>query len=117
MTKLKFSILKQGLLKNFLGMEIERNDSAISVSERKYTLDLLMETVMMGSKQANTPMDSNVKLEIKNDEDPVDKGRYQRLVGKLIYLSHTLHAITFSELCESIYALSIQQSHEGSLPH
>ena len=34
-------------------------------------------------------MDSNVKLKIKNDEDLVDKGRYQRLVGKLIYLSHT----------------------------
>ena len=34
-------------------------------------------------------MDPSNKLEDKEDDKPVDIGRYQQLVGKLIYLSHT----------------------------
>ncbi|XP_073313436.1 secreted RxLR effector protein 161-like [Primulina huaijiensis] len=40
-------------------------------------------------------MDPNIKIGIKKDSPPVDKGRYQRLVGKLIYLSHTRPDIGF----------------------
>ena len=46
----EFDIKDLGNLRYFLGMEIARNDSAISVSQRKYILDLLKETEMMGSK-------------------------------------------------------------------
>ncbi|KAL6347322.1 hypothetical protein AAG906_016750 [Vitis piasezkii] len=41
-------------------------------------------------------MDTTVKLEESDGSAPVDKGRYQRLVGKLIYLSHTRPDIGFS---------------------
>lgn len=44
----------------------------------------------------DTPMDANVKLEAKYDSPLVDRGRYQRLVGKLIYLSHTHPDIGFA---------------------
>ena len=91
-------------------MEITRNDSAISVSQRKYTLDLSKEIGMMGSKLDDTRMDSNVKLKIKNDEDLVDKGRYQRLVGKLIYLSHTRPDKTFVVSCVSQFMHSPSES-------
>ena len=40
-------------------------------------------------------MDTTVKLGEKDGSSPVDKGRYQRLVGKLIYLSHTRPDISF----------------------
>ena len=65
----------------------------------------------MGSTPTDTPMDSNVKLEIKNDEDLVDKGRYQRLVGKFIYLSHTQPDITFVVSCVSQFMHSPSESH------
>ena len=92
----EFEIKDLGNLKYFLGMEVARTRKGISVSQRKYVLDLLNETGMMGCKPAETPMDSTVKLGIKEDSAPVDKGRYQRLVGKLIYLSHTRPDIGFS---------------------
>lgn len=41
-------------------------------------------------------MDATVKLGSKENGTPVDKGRYQRLVGKLIYLSHTRPDISFA---------------------
>ena len=50
---------------------------------------------MSGCKPADTPMDQSAKLWEKGDT-PVDTGRYQRLVGKLIYLAHTRPDIAFS---------------------
>lgn len=77
-------------------MEFARSNKGISVSQRKYILDLLAETGMLGCKPAKTPMDSTIKLGVNPDSAPVDKGRYQRLVGKLIYVSHTRPNINFS---------------------
>ncbi|RVW27735.1 Retrovirus-related Pol polyprotein from transposon RE2 [Vitis vinifera] len=85
----EFEIKDLGNLKYFLRMEIARSKKGIAVSQRKYVLDLLNKTGMLGCKPAETPMDTTVKLEESDGSAPVDKGRYQRLVGKLIYLSHT----------------------------
>ncbi|RVW64572.1 Retrovirus-related Pol polyprotein from transposon TNT 1-94 [Vitis vinifera] len=92
----EFEIKDLGNLKYFLEMEIARSKKGIAVSQRKYVLDLLNETGMLGCKPAETPMDTTVKLEESDGSAPVDKGRYQRLVGKLIYLSHTRPDIGFS---------------------
>ncbi|RVW73200.1 Retrovirus-related Pol polyprotein from transposon RE1 [Vitis vinifera] len=92
----EFEIKDLGNLKYFLGMEIARSKKGIAVSQRKYVMDLLNETGMLGCKPAKTPMDTTVKLEESDGSAPVDKGRYQRLVGKLIYLSHTRPDIGFS---------------------
>ena len=78
-----------GNLKHFLCMEVARSRESISVSQRKYTLDLLAETGMMGCCFADMPIKFNVKLGNSSDRIPVDKEKYQCLVGKLIYLSHT----------------------------
>lgn len=67
-------------------MEVARSRKRIVVSQRKYTLDFLKETGMHRCK--HTPMEANCKLGHKNESSPVDTGRYQRLVDKLIYLSH-----------------------------
>ncbi|RVW29262.1 Retrovirus-related Pol polyprotein from transposon TNT 1-94, partial [Vitis vinifera] len=95
---IEFEIKDLGNLKYFLGMEIARSKKGIAVSQRKYVLDLLNETGMLGCKPAETPMDTTVKLEESDGSAPVDKGRYQRLVGKLIYLSHTRPDIGFSNI-------------------
>ena len=92
----EFETKDLGSLKYFLGMEVARSRKGISVSQWKYVLDLLKETGMLGCKPAETPMDSSTKLGANKDSVPVDKGRYQRLVGKLIYLSHTRPDIGFS---------------------
>lgn len=92
----EFEIKDLGQLRYFLGMEIARSKESIMVSQRKYTLDLLKETGMNGCKAADTPIEANVKLgEVKGGVH-VNAGRYQRLVGKLIYLSHTGPDIAFA---------------------
>ncbi|PNX73271.1 pentatricopeptide repeat-containing protein mitochondrial-like [Trifolium pratense] len=90
-----FEIKDLGSMRYFLGMEIARSKEGIVVSQQKYILDLLKETGMSGCRPADTPMDPNAKLWEKGSV-PVDTGRYQRLVGKLIYLAHTRPDIAFS---------------------
>ena len=54
---LEFDMRDLGNLRYFLGMEVAGNKTGISVPQRKYMLNLLKETGMLGCKPTNTPMD------------------------------------------------------------
>ena len=83
-------------MKYFLGMEVARSKEGIVVSQRKYTLDLLSEVGMLGSKPTNVAIEFKNKTDVSIKGKKVDKKRYQKLVEKLIYLSHTRPDISFS---------------------
>jgi hypothetical protein len=107
----EFEIKDLGTLKYFLGIEVARSKHGIFISQRKYILDLLKETGMLECKAIDNPVEVNVKLGECGKSPLVDKGRYQRLVGRLIYLSHT---------CPNIaYAVSVvsQFMHTPREPH
>ncbi|RVX15027.1 Retrovirus-related Pol polyprotein from transposon RE1 [Vitis vinifera] len=70
----EFEVKDLGNLKYFLGMEVARSRKGIVVSQRKYILDLLKETGMLGCKPIDTPMDSQKKLGIEKESTPVDRG-------------------------------------------
>ncbi|KAA0059282.1 putative mitochondrial protein [Cucumis melo var. makuwa] len=90
----EFEIKDLGNLKDFLEMEVVRSKEGISVSQRKYTLDLLTERGMFGCCLADTLIEFNCKLRNLGDK-VVDKEQYQCLVGKLIFLSHTRLDISY----------------------
>ncbi|GMP45760.1 hypothetical protein CsSME_00014166 [Camellia sinensis var. sinensis] len=83
----EFEIKDLGALQYFLGIEIARSDKGIFISQRKYILELLEEVGMLGYRPSNSPIEAKHRL--SSDGDHVDKGRYQRLVGRLVYLSRT----------------------------
>lgn len=67
---------------------------------------------MSGSKLVDTVMDDNEKLSNDNGNDPpVNKCQYQRLVGILIYLSHTILDLAFSVSCASQFMHAPSKSH------
>ncbi|CAN6709377.1 unnamed protein product [Malus baccata var. baccata] len=107
----EFEMKNLGDLKYFLGVEVARSSRGIFLSQRKYVLDLLKETGMLGCKPVDTPIVEKHHLGIYPDQEPVDKGRYQRLVGRLIYLAHTRPDIA--------YAVSVvsQFMHSPSVDH
>ncbi|KAH9686548.1 hypothetical protein KPL70_014403 [Citrus sinensis] len=90
-----FEIKDLGALKYFLRMEVVHSKKGIVVSQRKYILDLLKETRMSGCKPVDTHVEYNLKLG-EGEKALVDPRRYQNLVGKLIYLSHTRPDIAFA---------------------
>lgn len=85
----EFQMKDLGSLKYFLGIEVSRSGEGIFLSQRKYVLDLLQEMGMSACQPVHTPLEEKVNLFIEPDQVPVDKRRYQRLVGRLMYLSHT----------------------------
>ncbi|KAF5467582.1 hypothetical protein F2P56_011820 [Juglans regia] len=89
----EFEIKDLGNLKYFLGMEFARSKKGIFVSQRKYVLDLLGEIGFLGCKAAETP---NLRLQLAKSEEVTNREQCQRLVGKLLYLSHTRPDIAFA---------------------
>uniref|UniRef100_A0A2N9J5N3 Integrase catalytic domain-containing protein n=1 Tax=Fagus sylvatica TaxID=28930 RepID=A0A2N9J5N3_FAGSY len=85
-----------GKLRYFLGIEVARSKAGISLSQRKYTLDILQDTGYLGSKPVTTPMESNLKLMPDEGEFIDDPDTYRRLVGKLIYLTITRPDISYA---------------------
>ena len=92
----EFEMKNLGGLKYFLGIEVARSTQGIFLSQRKYVLDLLSEVGLLECKPVDTPIVQIHKLGIYPNQKPTDKGRYQRLVGKLIYLSHTRPDIAYA---------------------
>ena len=82
-------------LKYFLGIEIAQSNSDVVMSQRKYVLDILEEIGMLDCKPVDASMDPNVKLILRHGEPLRDPWRYQRLVGRLNYLTITRPDISF----------------------
>ena len=106
--KLKFKMKDLGQLKFFLGMEFARSQEGVHISQRKYALELISEMGLGGVKPANTTLEANVKLtsfeydsHLKgekmefSDQLLEDVGPYQRLIGRLLYLTMTRVDISY----------------------
>jgi len=106
----EFEVKDLGQLRYFLGIEIARNPKGLVLSQRKYVLDLLSETGMLGCRPVSTPIDLNHKL-CAESGNPVNKERYQRLVGRLIYLCHTRPDISYAVSVVSRYMHDPRSGH------
>ncbi|XP_059625362.1 uncharacterized mitochondrial protein AtMg00810-like [Cornus florida] len=100
-----------GKLWYFLGIEVARSKQGISLSQWKYTLDLLQDTGYLGSKPVATPMETNVKLKVDDGDTLNDPEMYRRLVGKLIYLTITRPDISYAVSVVSQFMTSPQVPH------
>ena len=78
-----------GSLKYFLGIDVSRGKSRIFLSQRKYIIGLLKEIGISACKPVATPLSKGTKLSLDKNQVSVDKGRCQRLVGRLMFLAHT----------------------------
>lgn len=95
--KSHFQLKDLGSVKYFLGLEISRSSRGISLSQRKYCLQILEDTSFLGARPAVFPMDSNLRLS-KYDGEPLsdkDAIAYRRLLDRLLYLQISRPDISF----------------------
>jgi len=100
-------------LKFFLGLEIARTNHGIHLWQRKYALDILSDSDMLGCKPHSTPMDYSVKLQMHSGNSLSDESSssYRRLIGRLIYLTNTRPDIAYAVQQLSQYMLAPTTTH------
>lgn len=104
-------------LKYFLGIEVSRSSEGNFLLPRKYVLDLLHETGMLACQLADIPVEEGLKLCVKTDQVPANKGRYQRLVERLMYLAHTRMDLAYTLSNVSQFMHNPGEQHTNAVLH
>ncbi|KAM1675199.1 hypothetical protein ACFX2K_041176 [Malus domestica] len=107
----EFEMKELGELKYFLGIEVARSKHGIFLSQRNYVLDLLAKTGMIYCKPVDTPIEQNHRPGLFPHQVLTHKERYKRLVGRLIYLSHTCPDIAYAVSVVSQFMHSPSEAH------
>ncbi|GJR87364.1 ribonuclease H-like domain-containing protein [Tanacetum coccineum] len=103
-----------GVLKCFLGIKNLKNENGLCMPQRKYCLELLYEYGLLAARPVDIHFLENSVLcfeESENDKYLSDFTSYQKLVGKLIYLTNTRPDIGYVVHCLNQHMHSPLQSH------
>jgi len=94
--KEEFEMTDMGLLRYFLGIEVDQNENGIFISQAKYVNEVLGRFNMQECKAAITPTVMGLKLSKEDSSKDFDPSLYKSIVGSLMYLTATRADITFA---------------------
>ena len=92
----EFAMTDIGLLRQFLGLEIEKNGKGIMLGQPQYASDLPKKFNMAECKASKSPFLSGIKLHEFGNSPMVDITLYRKLVGSLLYLTHTRPDLSYA---------------------
>lgn len=89
-----FTIKDLGYTRYFLGLEIIRDRNGTYMNQRKYIMDNLSDTGLLGFKPVHTPLPKGLKLISDQGDSLADPNSCRRLIGRLLYLNFTRLDVT-----------------------
>jgi hypothetical protein len=92
----EFDMTDLGIMKYFLGIEVDQSTKGIFVCQQKYAADIIKRFCMEDFNPAETPIPPGTKLS-KQDEGPtMDSTLYKSLICSLLYLTATRPDIMYA---------------------
>ena len=70
---------------------------------------------MLACQPIDTSMEQGLKLCVESNQVPIDKGRYQILVGRSIYLSHTRPDLAYALSVVSHFMHNPRKQHMNAI--
>jgi histone deacetylase 1/2 len=103
-----FALKDLGDLHYFLGIEVNKVNDGIVLTQEKYASDLLKKVGMSDCKPVSTPLSTGKKLSLYEGSllGPSNESQYRSIVGALQYLTLTRPDIAFSvnKVCQFLHA-------------
>jgi histone deacetylase 1/2 len=103
-----FAVKDLGKLHYFLGLEVTQCDAGLTLTQQKYSLELLRRADMLKCKAATTPMSATDRLttlagDLLSFDDAIE---YRSLVGGLQYLTITSLDLSYAinRVCQFLHA-------------
>ena len=90
-----FSMSDLGLLRYYLGLEVNQDGCCITITQTAYATKMLERAGMKDCYAVHAPMEARLKLSKDSSEKAVDATLYRSIIGSLRYLVHTRPDITF----------------------
>ncbi|KAM3294017.1 hypothetical protein ACQJBY_037111 [Aegilops geniculata] len=114
-----FAVKDLGALHFFLGLEVSRSSTGLTLTHKKYSLDLLHRVGMLKCKHAITPMSATDRLSALDGDllSPDDATEYRSLVGGLQYLTITRPDVCYAinRVCQYLHVP--RTSHWSAVKH
>lgn len=96
-----FILRDLGKLQYFFGLKIAKSSQGISITQRKFVLEMLEEFGVLGAKPSSVPMKVNTKLKHEDNDLLNDPSIYKQLIGKLMYI-----VLTRPDIAYGVHVLS-----------
>lgn len=87
--KNEFDMTDMGMLHYFLRIEVRKTTNSFSITQQKYTREILDNFNMGEAVPMATPMEFRLKLSKDSSEECVNPRLYISMVGSLMYLTTT----------------------------
>ena len=107
----EFEMTNLGLMKYFLGIEVQQYESGIFISQSKYENMVLKIFNISNWKVAPTPVITSLKLSKDDEGSTVDPTLFKRIFGNLMYLIATRPDMMYGVSLISSFMESPKNSH------
>nr|GEY28060.1 retrotransposon protein, putative, unclassified [Tanacetum cinerariifolium] len=85
--KSRFEISMMGEMTFFLGLQVNQSPCGIFINQSNYVLEILKKYGMESCDPVGTPMEIKYKLDLDQNETPVDATIYRSMICALMYLT------------------------------